>query len=185
MKAFAKKFITVLLAVFIVIGSTLLSVNLKLSKEFDKVTDGFYSGSLANGGKEQSLHSMLLIVGKESSNLAALAERNSLDVSEFKNTADYFSRDVITMQDDISYIYCCYQKLLTDLTEVGQALAGMELSANDEAAAVASLQKIMDAQTKIDASGYNESVRQCIASLQFPTEIFADLAGVDLPEYFA
>ena len=185
MKVFTKKVFTVFLAVLIVIGSTLLSVNLKLSKDFDKVTNGFYNGNLINGSKEKSLHSLLLIVAEESSNLASIAERNGLDVSEFKNKADYFIHDVITMQDDISYIYYCYQDLLEDLMEVGQALTGLTLNANDEAAAVVSLQSIMDAQASIDASGYNESVRQCIASLQFPTEIFADLAGVDLPEYFA
>lgn len=185
MKNLSKKIVAILVAVLIVLGSTLLSVKLNLSKEFDKVTEGFYSGALHNGNKEQSLHSQLLIIGKEASNLAAIAERNGIDVAQFKDEAEYFSRDVITMQDDISYIYYCYQNLLEELMQVGQALTALSLSANDEAAAVGSLQRIMDAQTLIDGSGYNESVRQYIASLQFPTTFFADLAGVDLPEYFA
>lgn len=185
MKVFAKRIIVLLIAALIVLCSTLLSVNLSLSKQFDKVTDGFYNGALHNGNKEPSLHSQLLIVGKEASALAAVAERNGLNVSEFRDNADYFCRDVITMQDDISYIYYCYQDLLDELMEVGQALTSLTLSANDEAAAVKSLQSIMDAQGLINASGYNESVRQYISSLPFLTVFFADLAGVDLPEYFA
>lgn len=185
MKTFTKRIVAVLVAALIVLGSTLLSVNLSLSKEFAKVTEGFYSGVLCNGNKEQSLHSQLLIFGKEASNLAAVAERNGLDVSRFKDEAEYFSRDVVTMQDDISYIYYCYQRLLDELMTVGQSLTGLSLSAVDESSAVGSLQKIMDAQAIIDSSGYNESVRQYIASLQFPTEFFAELAGVSLPEYFA
>lgn len=185
MKKFTKKIIALFAAFIIILSSTLLSVDLKLSKEFAKVTDGFYSGLLANGNKEQSLHSQLLIVGKEASNLAAIAGRNGLDVDEFKNKAEYFSRDVITMQDDISYICYCYQELLDELMNVGQSLSGLDLSVNDEASAVNSLQNIMNAQSLIDSSGYNESVRQYIAALQSPTLFFAELADVDLPEYFA
>lgn len=185
MKVLAKRLISVLLALVIIIGSTVLSVNLKLSKEFDKVTEGFYSGALSSGNKEQSLHSQLLIIGKEASTLAAIAERNGVDVAQFRDEAEYFSREVITMQDDISYIYYCYQDLLEDLMQVGQALTALSLSASDETAAVGSLQRIMDAQALIAGSGYNESVRQYIASLQFPTTFFAELAGVELPEYFA
>ena len=185
MKIFTKKIFTLAAAFIIILASTLLSVNLSLSKDFAKVTEGFYSGSLANGSKEQSIHSQLLIIGKESSNLAAIAEKNGLDVSDFKYEAEYFSRDVITMQDDISYIYYCYQDLLEDLMEVGQALTGLQLGVSDESSAVRSLQSIMDAQALIDGSGYNESVRQYIAALQLPTTFFAELAGVDLPEYFA
>ena len=185
MKNFTKKIIAFVAAFIIVLSSTLLSVNLSLSKEFAKVTEGFYSGSLVNGIKEQSIHSQLLIIGKEASNLASIAERNGQNVSDFKYETEYFSREVITMQDDISYIYYCYQDLLEDLMEVGQALTVIELGSNDESSAVLSLQNIMNAQALIDGSGYNESVRQYIASLQFPTLLFAELAGADLPEYFA
>ena len=185
MKNFTKKILAYAAAFIIILSSTLLSVNLSLSKEFAKVTDGFYSGSLSNGSKEQSIHSQLLVIGKEASNLAAVAERNSLDVSEFKDETEYFSRDVITMQDDISYIYYCYQDLLEELMELAQAMTGLELGVTDEASAVKSLQSIMDAQALIDNSDYNESVRQYISSLPAPTKFFAELAGVDLPEYFA
>ena len=185
MKLFKKRIIAVLVAILIVVSSTLLSANIKLTKEFRDVTDGFYNGVLVDGKRDTSIHSQLLIVGKEAANLAAIAERNGIDVSQFKSDADYFSRDVITMQDDISYINYCYRDILEKITEVSYSLTAVELSQNDETAAINSLQAIMNAQSLIDASGYNESVRQYLSSLPILTEFFAELAGVWPPEYFA
>lgn len=185
MSIFKKRVFVFLIAVLIVISSTLLSVNIKLTKEFQEVTDGFYNGVLAEGQRDTSIHSQLMIIAREATSLANIGERNGIDVSELKDEAEYFTRDVITMEDDISYIYYCYQSLLEDISTAGYSLLAVELSSSDEAAAVSSLQTIMEAQALIDASGYNDSVRRYLSSMQFPTEFFAELAGVWPPEYFA
>ena len=44
MEFLKKRPAAIILAVIIVIGSTFLSVNVKLGKACQKVTDGFYSG---------------------------------------------------------------------------------------------------------------------------------------------
>lgn len=185
MSIFKKKLFVILIAVMIIISSTILSVNIKLTKEFREVTEGFYSGVMVDGKRDVSIHSQLMIIAREATVLANLAERNGLEVAELKDKAEWFSRDVATMEDNISYIYYIYQELLDKLTETAFALKELKLSAADEATAVSSLQTIIEAQAVIDDSGYNDSVRKYLISLQFPTDFFAELAGVWPPEYFA
>ena len=45
MKILKNRLIALLLCVLVVIGSTLLTTNIKLGREAEKVSDGFYKGS--------------------------------------------------------------------------------------------------------------------------------------------
>lgn len=173
------------MAAIIVLASTLVSVNVKLSKEFKAVTDGFYNGITVNGVKEESIHSQLMVISRAAEDLAAVAERNGIDVSEFRDEISYFNHDVIVMQEYISYIHYMYENILSYIMDVGQKLSAVSLSENDEKIAVSSLEAILRAKDNIEASSYNSTVREYISSLHFPTDFFAEFAGVALPEYFA
>ena len=69
--------------------------------------------------------------------------------------------------------------------ETGYALNELELSENDEFAVVNALEGIIVAKDNIEGSAYNERIRSYINSLRFPMNVWADISGASLPEYFA
>jgi len=185
MKIFKNRFFALILAVLIIISSSLLSLNIKLNKEFAKISDDFYNGVLVNGQRDLSIHSQLTTIGRIAEDLSAIAGRNGIDVSEFKDSVDYFNHDILVMHDNISYIHYLYEELLDDIMDVGYALTSVDLSTNDEKAAVFALEEILKAKENIEISAYNERVRKYISSLPFPMSALADITGAHLPEYFA
>jgi len=185
MKLFKNRLFAILLAAIIVIGSTLLSVNIKLNKEFSYVSDDFYNGVLIDGKRETSIHSQLIVIGRASEDIAAVAERNGVDVTEFKDNIGYFNYDILVMDGNISYIHYLYEDLLDDIMEAGNAINSIQLSTQDEQIAVNALEQIINAKETIESSAYNERVRKYISALPFPMEILADITGAYLPEYFA
>ena len=50
-----KRPVAIILALIIVVGSTLLSVNIKLGSKCQTITDGFYSGVTYNGYEHPSI----------------------------------------------------------------------------------------------------------------------------------
>lgn len=185
MKLIKNRFIALCLAVLIVIFSSLLSVHIKLNNEFSLVRDDFYNGVLIDGQRDISIHSQLTVIGRLAEDIAAVAERNGLNVDQFKDSIDYFSYDVLTMHENISYIHYLYEEMLDDIMETGYALNELELSENDELAVVNALEGIIVAKDNIEGSAYNERIRSYINSLRFPMNVWADISGASLPEYFA
>jgi len=185
MKIFKTRLFAYLLAALIVIVSSLISVNIKLNKEFSDVSNDFYNGVLTDGKRDISIHSQLILIGRAAEDIAAVAERNNIDVSQFKDDVDYFNYDILVMDGNISYIHYLYEDLLDDIMDVGYALTSVDLSTNDEQAAVSALEEIIKAKENIEISAYNERVRKYISSLPFPMSALADITGAHLPEYFA
>lgn len=185
MKIFKNRFFAIFLAVAIVLSSSLLSANIKLNKEFSKVSDDFYNGVLVDGKRDISIHSQLTAIGRASEDIVAVAERNGIDVTEFKDNVDYFNYDILVMDENISYIHYLYEELLDDIMEVGTALNSVQLSKTDEQLTVNALEEILQAKENIDNSAFNERVRKYINSLPFPMDILADITGANMPEYFA
>jgi len=185
MKIFKTRLFAYLLAALIVIVSSLISVNIKLNKEFSDVSNDFYNGVLTDGKRDISIHSQLILIGRAAEDIAAVAERNNIDVSQFKDDVDYFNYDILVMDGNISYIHYLYEDLLDDIMDVGTAINSVELSQQDEQLTVNALEEILKAKENIENSAYNERVRTYINSLQFPVDILADITGAYLPEYFA
>lgn len=185
MDIFKKKLFSFLLAIIIILASTIFSVNYKMGKEINAVVDGFYTGKLINGETETSIYSQLLEVSRLAEQLADIADRNGLDSEDIRDETEYFSHDIITMQNDISYIHSCYKDLMDEILSMGYEISGVNLSREDNEKTRLILQSVLDANDIINRSSYNSSVREYLNSLQFPAEILADFSGLELPEYFA
>ena len=185
MKIFKKRFFAFILAFLIIVTSSLLSVNIKLNKEFSAVSEDFYSGVLIDGKRDISIHSQLIIIGRAAEEIAAVAERNGLDVAEFMDNVDYFNHDILVMDGDFSYLHYLYGELLDDIMDVGTSINSTTLDSKDEQIVVKALEDIISAKENIENSAYNERVRKYISALHFPMDVLADITGAYLPEYFA
>ena len=96
---------------------------------------------------------------------------------EMKNALTYGS---------VSYLHYLYEDLLQALKPLEEQLSRAELSDRDAEGFAQYSSTISGAQSVIENSGYNESVRAFLRDeIHFPADFFAELAGVELPELFA
>ena len=85
----------------------------------------------------------------------------------------------------VSYLYGLYEDLLSALKPLEEQLSLTELSDRDADGFDQYSSTISGAQSVIENSGYNESVRAFYRDVvHFPADFLADLVGVDLPELF-
>ena len=86
----------------------------------------------------------------------------------------------------VSYLQYLYEDLLPALKPLEDQLSRAELSDRDAEGFAQYSSTISGAQSVIENSGYNESVRAFLRDeIHFPADFFAELAGVELPELFA
>ena len=80
MKIFKNRAVAVLLCVLIVIASTLLSTNVKLGREADGVSDGFYKGVTYDGYKHPAISDQLNNICGAADGLASVVASYDIDV---------------------------------------------------------------------------------------------------------
>lgn len=183
MNLLKKPFVAVLLSALIICGSTLLSVDVKLGKECQNITDGFYEGVVYENYQHKSIASQIRNICGAADGMVTIA--NSYDID-----ADAVSAATAEMKSalsfgSVSYLYGLYEDLLSALKPLEDQLSRAELSDRDAEGLKQYSSTISGAQSVINNSGYNESVRAFYRDqVHFPADFFADLVDVDLPELF-
>ena len=178
-----KPFVAVLLSALIICGSTLLSADIKLGRECQNITDGFYEGVVYENYQHKSIASQIRNICGAADGMVTIA--NNYDIyadavraatDEMKNALTYGS---------VSYLHYLYEDLLQALKPLEDQLSRAELSDRDAEGFAQYSSTISGAQSVIENSGYNESVRAFLRDeIHFPADFFAELAGVELPELF-
>ena len=186
MSFFKKRGIAFLLTVCVVIAATLVSVNVKLSKKCQSVTDGFYDGVEFNGYTQKSIASHLKNITAYADGLVTIANNYDIDTADVENASDLLkSALAYSQQNRISNLYREYQSLLKAVNAMEDQLARADLDARDASGVEQYISSITGAQSAIESAGYNESVREFMRSYdRFPTNILGTLAGVEMPECF-
>ncbi len=190
MSFFKKPVIAIILSALIVIGSTVLSVNLKLGEECRDIIDGFHDGVSVDGVLMPSIASQLRTVRSSAEEIAHIAGTYNVYTEELTWACDDLRYGLLYSESDASYLYYCYEELLSELRNVETQLFGtaaqMPISVQDIELINGYFDEIKTAQQLIDISGYNETVRQFNREqLRFPADIIGELAGVDFPELFS
>ena len=182
MDFFKSKAGALLLAVLVVAGSTLLNTRVKLGSAVNEIEDKFYTDIEG----ERSIYSRL--EEKLSASTGYAAVLSSYD----KEAADalYEERDSLlwaTEGDDIDYMAYCSESLDRAFDEAQRSLAGYELSEGDVSDAKYYAEIYEGAQKMITENSYNSAVTDFTRSVYntFPTDILAELAGVDEPQRFS
>ncbi len=178
-----KPFVAVLLSALIICGSTLLSADIKLGRECQNITDGFYEGVVYENYQHKSIASQIRNICGAADGMVTIANSYDIDADAVRAATDEM-KNALTY-GSVSYLHYLYEDLLQALKPLEDQLSRAELSDRDAEGFAQYSSTISGAQSVIENSGYNESVRAFLRDeIHFPADFFAELAGVELPELF-
>ena len=178
-----KPFVAVLLSALIICGSTLLSADIKLGKGCQNITDGFYEGVVYENYQHKSIASQIRNICGAADGMVTIANNYDIDTDAVRAATDEM-KNALTY-GSVSYLHYLYEDLLQALKPLEEQLSRAELSDRDAEGFAQYSSTISGAQSVIENSGYNESVRTFLRDeIHFPADFFAELAGVELPELF-
>lgn len=187
MKIFKNRAVAVLLCVLIVIASTLLSTNVKLGREADGVSDGFYKGVTYDGYKHPAISDQLNNICGAADGLASLVAKYGYDVVTLKQCSVELKSMLDQRSSAYTTVYAKFRELLDCIETLKLEYSGLGLSERDTSGVEQYFSTVSSASEVIGSAGYNDSVQQFKRSYldRFPGSILAKLAGVDAPELFA
>ena len=178
-----KPFGAVLLSALIICGSTLLSADIKLGRECQNITDGFYEGVVYENYQHKSIAGQIRNICGAADGMVTIANNYDIDTDAVRAATDEM-KNALTY-GSVSYLHYLYEDLLQALKPLEEQLSRAELSDRDAEGFAQYSSTISGAQSVIENSGYNESVRAFLRDeIHFPADFFAELAGVELPELF-
>ena len=178
-----KPFVAVLLSALIICGSTLLSADIKLGRECQNITDGFYEGVVYENYQHKSIAGQIRNICGAADGMVTIANNYDIDTDAVRAATDEM-KSALNLSP-VSYLYGLYENLLSALKPLEDQLSRAELSDRDAEGFAQYSSTISGAQSVIENSGYNESVRAFLRDeIHFPADFFAELAGVELPELF-
>lgn len=185
MNFFKKRGVAIVIALCIIWSSTLLSTSIQFGRKCSEITDGFYDGVYSNGYTHPSTASHLKNITGYADGLATIAGNYDIDTEELLDLNDYLKMSLRYSRGDESYIYFCYDDLMKEVRSIENALDRADLSDRDRSGFEQYVSSISGAQSALEDTGYNETVSEFLRKYNnFPTELFADMAGVEMPEYF-
>lgn len=186
MKFFKKRGAAIVIALCTVWASTLLSTDIQFGRKCSEITDGFYDGVYSNGYTHPSLASHLKNIAGYADGLATIAGNYDIDTEELLDLNDDLKLSLRYSRGDESYIYYCYDELMNEVRSVENSLDRTDLSDRDQSGFEQYMSSINGAVSSLEDTGYNETVSEFLRKYDnFPTEQLADMAGVEMPEYFA
>lgn len=178
-----KPFVAVLLSALIICGSTLLSADIKLGKECQNITDGFYEGVVYENYQHKNIASQIRNICGAADGMVTIANNYDIDTDAVRAATDEM-KSALTY-GSVSYLHYLYEDLLQAVKPLEDQLSRAELSDRDAEGFAQYSSTISGAQSVIENSGYNESVRAFLRDeIHFPADFFAELTGVELPELF-
>ena len=191
MKALKKRPVAILVCIAVIVLSTIYSAHRSLGAKVREVNDGFYSGVFDKewGSARRSVRSQLDKRCEAANGLAALAanhiESNASDPGVALATLTSVRRDLISSRN-IPELYDLNKQLDASFNELCVVLEDMDLSERDSNMLDEYKTTFRGAQSVIDASGYNESVRALERTTleAFPANILKRVAFVPEPALF-
>jgi hypothetical protein len=182
MKLFQNRAIAVLLAIFIVAGSTLLNTQIKLSEQCRQVQDGFFASE--EGSK--SIYAYLSARLDATNGLWTILINHDAEAAAALNQARAALLDAYDARD-ISGMYGANSTLQQAFDTAAASAAGYDLTSSESDALNDYTINFAGAQKMIDKSGYNTSVLDFTSTTydKFPANLLAPLVGVEAPELFA
>ena len=177
MKILKNTVILVLLALVVVLGSTLLNTRFKLGMLCREASAEFYE----NTGIATQLDSICV----DASAIASIAKEHGLDTDSLTNAVEEL-QSMISHRSSAASVYERYSKVKAELSALTAKLMSQGLGDSDSQAVTALQAKIQEAQEKISSSSYNTYIQSFLEKYdRFPANLFAKLANVHLPEVFA
>lgn len=185
MSTLSKRKVALLLTAVMVVASTLISVDAKLGEKARQVSYGFYDGVYVDGYQQKGIGEHLKNLCSYADGLVTIANNYAIDTEEVSDASQTMKWAMTYDQDDISYQYWCYSELRKTVEVLTRQMEQAELNERDASGLNQYSSNINGAVSAIESSGYNATVREFMRRYDhFPADFLAELAGVDMPEYF-
>ena len=108
-----KPFVAVLLSALIICGSTLLSADIKLGRECQNITDGFYEGVVYENYQHKSIASQIRNICGAADGMVTIANNYDIDTDAVRAATDEM-KSALNLSS-VSYLYGLYENLLSAL----------------------------------------------------------------------
>ena len=186
MKFLKKPAVAVVIAVILVLSSSFISVNAKLGAKCREVTDIFYSGMRYNNEFHPAIAEQLRSICTIANDLCVIAGNYDIDSQGLEDARSLVESAIVYSANDAGYIYYEYSGLRSELKSMTDKLSQKELTARHSKLLTDYEEQLKTFEYNIDTAGYNEAVRAFLQEYdRMPTRFFADICGVQMPEYFA
>ena len=188
MSFFQKRSVATLIAVILVLVSTTMSVNVKFGTQVRQVTDSFYSATSTETYNQKSISSHLNNLCAYTDGLVTIANNYDIDTEDAEWASRSLKLAMSYSREEISYIYSCYSDLTMQADKLVDQLYRAELNERDASGLTQYESSIEEAKSAIEsaAGSYNDTVREFRLKYDhFPTDSLAEMADVEMPEYFA
>lgn len=187
MDFFKKRSVAVILAIIIVLCSTLISINVKLEAKCNEVSDIFYDGVKLNGVEYPSMATPVKELCSIGDNIITIANNYGIDTSDLSDELRYLRLAMQYSSDDVGYIGSCYSDYIKELKAIDAKLNDIDLSDRHTVTMAEYQLRIEECTETISqgASGYNEAVRVFLKSYdKYPTDFWAEMTNTYFPTYF-
>ena len=184
---FKNKTVAIILAVILVIASTLLATHVKLGNKVNDITEGFYNGINYDGYLHPSVFTQLKNISSSCLGISTIAMEYGIDTTSLNDARSHLETNLDGKEGNIKELYANYSDLTAVATQVINELKTKTLNERDQTGFSQYLTNYDGAIATIESSGYNESVSTFINGSyhSFPANILAKLSGVKAPAYFA
>ena len=182
MKFFKNPVVAVLLTALLVVGSTLISADAKLSRACTRVIDGFYDGVKRQPAAAQAIRALC----DDAEQMVIIGDNYGIDTSPLAADTAALRQTVGFDNPDIAAVYAAFAPFYTKLKVLENDLVHTDLSERHKEQMAEYSADIAQCRAQIDSSGYNESVSSFLRKNdRFPTRQFANLFNISYPAYFA
>ena len=186
MKLLKKPFFAVLLCILLVLCSTLISANIKLSNACTKVVDGFYDGMQYQGETQEGIAADLKELCAVTEDMIVIANNYGIKTADVNTQCQALKAALNARNQDIANVYSIYSQFYSLMKTLENDLHSTGLSQRHTTTMSEYSQQLSAIKTAIDSSGYNESVTVFLEKNdRFPENMVAELVNVQFPAHFA
>ena len=175
-----------LVTLLVIVASTLMNVNMKLGSKCQEVSDAFYNGVYvkSDGYTHKSISSQLDMRSSAANGIISIA--SGYEELEAETQALLVARTELIVANSISEKHAANKATQAAYDDLVAAMALVDTTEHSNALSTY-MSNFTGAQKVIEASGYNEYVRQFTRENLdvFPTNYLVGIAGITPPELFA
>lgn len=186
MNFFKKPFVAIVVCILVVIISTTVSINSKLSNKYGDVIDNFYEGKISNGFVVDSIYGNIVNMYELADEVVIIADNYGVDTRELVSNIARIKDNLSYKNTDISEIYDIYADFYNSLWAVEIELSGIQLSQRHMEYMSSAADQIYNLKLSIEKADYNEGVNTFYKKFdRFPAKFFIEIFDIGYPDYFA
>lgn len=185
MKFLKRPAVATVMAVLIVLFSTVISADTKLQAQVDKVSAAFYDGVTYDGYKHPSIGDQLEVICGAADGIVSIVSDYGVDTEQLAEKSSNLRFSMSYKGDWFSSYYSLYKDLSDELVSIERKSRDLDFTERDASGMEQYLSTIENASRLITESGYNDYVRNYKNSMSETEKFFADSCDIYGPEYFA